>query len=109
GLAAQGGADSAWTSATLSLAALYFHPAVARARAAWETTRAAERTAGARPQPELQSELGYATSNAVFESRWLVLLSAVFTVELGGKRGARVIAARARTAVAETDLDRKSV
>ena len=104
-LAAHGGADSAWTSATLSLAALYFHPAVARARAAWETTRAAERTAGARPQPDLQSELGYATSSAVFESRWLAVLSAVFTVELGGKRGARVIAARARTAVVETDLE----
>jgi outer membrane protein, heavy metal efflux system len=33
------------------------------------------------------------------------VLSAVFTVELGGKRGARQIAARARTAVAEIDLE----
>jgi len=105
-LSAHGGAaDTGWTSATLGLVALYYHPAVSRARATWESARAAEGTAGARPQPDLQGELGYATSSAVFESRWLGVLSAVFTVELGGKRGARVVAARARSAVAETDLE----
>jgi cobalt-zinc-cadmium efflux system outer membrane protein len=104
-LAAHRGADSGWTSATLGLVALYYHPAVARARAAWESARAAERTAGARPPPDVQGELGYATSSGVFESRWLATLGTLFTVELGGKRGARLIAARARTAVAETDLE----
>ena len=105
-LSAHGGAaDDGWTSATLGIVALYYHAAVARARATWESARAAEGSAGARPQPDVQGELGYATSSAVFESRWLGVLSAIFTVELGGKRGARLIAARARTAVAETDLE----
>ncbi len=104
-LAVHRGPDTAWTSATLSLVALYYHPAVARARASWESARAAERTAGARPQPDVQGELGYATSSDVFQSRWLAALGTLFTVELGGKRGARLIAARARSAVAETDLE----
>jgi outer membrane protein TolC len=104
-LAAHGATDGARTSATLGLVALYYGPAVATARAAWESARAAEGTAGARARPDVQGELGYATSSAVFESRWLAVIGAVFTVELGGKRGARLITARARTAVAETDLE----
>lgn len=104
-LARRGATDSAWTSATLGLVSLYYGPAVASARAGWESARAAERTAGARPQPDVQGELGYSTSSAVFESRWLAVIGAVFTVELGGKRGARLIAARARSAVAETGLE----
>ena len=104
-LATRGASDTLWNSATLGLVALYYHPAVDRARAAWEVARAGERTAGARPQPDVQGELGYAVSSAVFESRWLAALSAVYTVEFGGKRGARVMAARARTTVAETDLE----
>jgi cobalt-zinc-cadmium efflux system outer membrane protein len=106
-LAAHGSKPSSggWRGADLALVALYYQPAVERARAGWLAARAAERTAGARPQPDLQSELGYATSAAVFESRWYSAVNAIFTLELGGKRGARVVAARARTAVAETDLE----
>ena len=95
----------AWTSADLALVALYYQPGVERARDAWLAARAAEVTAGARPQPDLQGELGSATSSEVFQSRWYASVNAIFTLELGGKRGARVVAARARTAVAETDLE----
>jgi len=106
-LAAHGSrpSSSGWGAADLSLVALYYQPAIERARAGSLAVQAAERTAGARPQPGLQSELGYATSADVFQSRWYSSVNAIFTLELGGKRGARVIAARARTAVAETDLD----
>ena len=97
--------DGTWSSADLTLVALYYQPAVERARDGWLAARAAEVTAGARPQPDLQSELGYATSSEVFQSRWYASVNAIFTLELGGKRGARVVAARARTAVAETDLE----
>ena len=106
-LAAHGSRASSrgWSSADLALVALYYQPSVERARAGWLAVRAAERTAGARPQPDLQSETGYATSAEVFQSRWYASVNAIFTLELGGKRGARVSAARARTAVAETDLE----
>src|SRR5262249_18232049 len=106
-LAAHGSRPSVtgWRATDLALVALYYHPAVERARAGWLAARAGERSAGARPPAELQSEHGYATSGAVFESRWYSGVNGIFTLELGGKRGARVIAARARTAVAETELD----
>lgn len=106
-LAAHGSRASSrgWSSADLALVALYYQPSVERARAGWLAVRAAERTGGARPQPDLQSETGYATSAEVFQSRWYASVNAIFTLELGGKRGARVSAARARTAVAETDLE----
>lgn len=97
--------DSGWRAADLALAALYYQPALDAARASWRSSRAAEVTAGARPRPEAQGELGYATTAAVFESRWLAAISAILTIELGGKRGARLAAARARTAVAEADLE----
>ena len=104
-LAAHGATDSAWTSATLGLVALYYGPAVATARAAWRTARAGERAAGARPQPAADGEIGHTVSNAGTESPWIGRVLSIFTVELGGKRGARIAAARARTAVAETDLE----
>lgn len=97
--------DSGWRAVDLALAALYYQPALDAARASWRSSRAAEVTAGARPRPEAQGELGYATTAAVFESRWLAAISAILTLELGGKRGARLAAARARTAVAEADLE----
>ncbi|HEX5385413.1 MAG TPA: TolC family protein [Gemmatimonadales bacterium] len=97
--------SAAWRPADLALAALYWQPALDRARAEWRAARAGEITAGARPEPALESQLGYATSSDVFESRWVAALTTVFTLELGGKRGARVAAARARTALAEVELD----
>ena len=104
-LAAHGATDSAWTSATLGLVALYYGPAVATARAAWESARAAEGTAGARPQPAAEGEVGHTISGAEPGSPWIGRILSIFTVELGGKRGARIAAARARAAVAETDLE----
>ncbi len=98
-------ADSGWRSTDLALVALYFQPALDRSRAAWRAARAAERDAKARPPASVQGELGRATSSQVFESRWIAGLNGIFTFELGGKRGARVAATRARTAVAEAELE----
>ncbi|HEU5171107.1 MAG TPA: TolC family protein [Gemmatimonadales bacterium] len=105
-LAAHGAAPAdGWRSSDLALVALYYQPALDRARAQWRSARAGERTAAARPQPDLQGELGYAPGAQALESRWLAAINAVFTVELGGKRGARLAAARARTAAAVADLE----
>lgn len=104
-LAAHGAGDSAWTSASLGLVALYYQPAMARARAAWDAARAGERTAGARPQPAAEGEVGHTVSRSGTESPWIGRILGIFTLELGGKRAARIAVARARTAVAETDLE----
>jgi outer membrane protein, heavy metal efflux system len=94
-----------WRSTDLALAALYWQPGLDRARAAWHAAQAGEITAGARPQPAVQSEFGYGTSSESFGSRWFAAVGAIFTPELGGKRGARIATARAHTAAAEVDLE----
>lgn len=96
--------SGAWSAAQLAVAAQVRHSDVAEAAAALEVARAGEITAGARPQPGVTGEFGRATDPGPFESPWFGSVMLSVTIELGGKRGARVAAARARTARAAVDL-----
>jgi cobalt-zinc-cadmium efflux system outer membrane protein len=93
-----------WTDRQLAVAALLLSPELARARAQWRAARAGERSAGARPAPGAEADIERAVSGSGAHSPWVVSLAALLTVELGGKRGARVQQARARTARDESDL-----
>jgi outer membrane protein, heavy metal efflux system len=93
-----------WTDRQLALAALRFRSELARARAEWRTALAGERTAGAGPIPGAEADVERAVAGSGGESPWVVSLAGLFTIELGGKRGARLQRARARTAVAEGEL-----
>lgn len=93
-----------WTGRQLALAALGLRADLARARAEWRAAQAGERTAARRPQPGAQASVERAVSGSEGQSPWVVSLGALLNVELGGKRGARLQQARARTAVAEADL-----
>ncbi|HEY7728793.1 MAG TPA: TolC family protein, partial [Candidatus Eisenbacteria bacterium] len=94
-----------WDEDALVLAAEYFQPALEEARARRRAAEAALVTAGARARPDIESEAGYGiTGTDAFESPWVLALASVFTLELGGKRGARIAAARARAAAAELDV-----
>jgi cobalt-zinc-cadmium efflux system outer membrane protein len=97
-------AGSAWSAAQFAAAAIEWHPEVAEAQAAVAVALAGEVTAGARPQPGFTGEAGRATDPGPFESPWFGSVSVSVTVELGGKRGARIAAARARTARAVVDV-----
>jgi len=96
--------DSGWTDRQLALAALHFRPELTRARAEWRAARAGQISAGARPQPGGQADVERAVSGSEGASPWVVALAGLYSVELGGKRGARLGQARARTAVAESEL-----
>jgi outer membrane protein TolC len=89
-----------WSPEYLALAAWYFRPEVESARRGWRTAQAAEVTAGQRPQPGV-AVTGLRSEAGPFESPWGGILTLTIPVELGGKRGARVQAARSRSAVAE--------
>jgi outer membrane protein TolC len=104
-IARHGGAmDTArWTDRRLALAALALRSDVERARRDWLTAGAGVRTAGARPAPGAEAAVERAVSGSE-SSPWVVSLEGLFTIELGGKRGARVQAARGRQVVAESDL-----
>jgi outer membrane protein TolC len=98
--------DRRWSGRQLALAALGLRADLARARAEWRAAAAGERSAAARPQPGAEASVERAVSGSEGQSPWVVSLAGLLAVELGGKRGARLQQARARTAMAEADLRR---
>ena len=93
--------DVAW----LAFAALYFGSELDARRAEWRAAVAAEGTAAQRPPIGPDADLERRVGGAELEAPWVVALSLPLTIELGGKRGARVAAARARTLAARVALD----
>ncbi|MEO7985285.1 MAG: TolC family protein [Gemmatimonadales bacterium] len=93
-----------WTDRQLAVAALKLRAELPRARADWRTAKAGERSAGGRPQPGVSADVERAVSGSKGQSPWVVALAGLLSLELGGKRGARMQEARARAAVAEADL-----
>jgi outer membrane protein TolC len=94
-----------WDEDALVLAGEHFQPALDEARARRRAADAALVTAGAPTRPDIEAEAGYGiTGTDAVESPWVVALAGVFTLELGGKRGARIGAARARAAAAQLDV-----
>jgi outer membrane protein, heavy metal efflux system len=93
-----------WTDRQLALAALRLRSDLRRLRAEWRAASAAVRTAGARRGIGVQGEVERRVSGRDEGSPWVVGLAGILEVELGGKRGARVQAARAGVALAESRL-----
>jgi outer membrane protein TolC len=83
---------------SLTLAALYFHPDLQVARARVATARAAEITAGARPNPTAALLPTWVVSSFPGETPWLFGASFDVPIETAGKRGRRIELARALTA-----------
>jgi outer membrane protein TolC len=86
-----------WDLQTLSLAALYFNPALESARARVAGTEAALVTAGARPNPSLSIAPGIPTP-------YLLTLDFAFPIETAGKRRHRIQVARSLDQSARFDL-----
>jgi outer membrane protein TolC len=86
------------------VAAIRLRAEIARARAEWLVAKAGERTAGVRPAPGVTADVERAVSGSNGQPPWVVSIGVLATVELGGKRGARIQQARARTAQAEAEL-----
>lgn len=86
-----------WDLQTLSIAALYFNPALDVARARVGMADATIVTAGARPNPTLSIQPG-------IPSPYLLSLDFSIPIETAGKRGYRVHAARNLSEAARLDL-----
>ncbi|MEZ5329911.1 MAG: TolC family protein [Verrucomicrobiales bacterium] len=77
-----------WGLGELTLAALYFHPDLATARAEFKLALAGEKEAGELPNPVANLGLGYnATSMGI--SPWILTTALDIPVELAGKRSLR--------------------
>lgn len=93
-----------WTDRQLAVAAIRLRADIARARAEWLVAKAGERTAGVRPAPGVTADVERAVSGSDGQPPWVVSVGALASIELGGKRGARMQQARARVAEAEAEL-----
>ncbi len=92
---------SSWGVADLSLAAFWFHPDLAVARAEARTAGAGVTTASARPNPTFAFRPEYVTNPAPGDSRWVADFGLDIPIELGGKRDARIERAKKRALAAE--------
>ena len=80
-----------WDVQALTVAALYFHPDLAVARASWGVARAGIVTAGARPELGVAVGPGFNSSTPAHTvTPWIFNLDLDFTIETAGKRGLRV-------------------
>ncbi len=94
-----------WDVAGLECAALYFNPALARARARIEVAKSAEISAGQRPNPQLGVDLEHHSDTSEGRTPWSIGPRFEFTIEQPSRRRARIEGAVARTAATEIDLD----
>jgi outer membrane protein TolC len=94
-----------WTLDLLSLAAVYFDPDLAAARARWQRRQAAEATAAQRPNPSLAPLVEYDQEpDQPGDSPWTVGLAFEVPFVAGGKREARVAAAQALSEAARLEV-----
>ncbi len=78
-----------WDLNSLTLAAFYFHPDLAVARAQWRLADAGVKTAGGRPNPTLSVTPSY-NSTVFTPSPWAPSVNFDIPIETMGKRGKRI-------------------
>ncbi len=79
-----------WNFEQLALAALYLHPSLETVRAEWAVARAAEITAGGRPNPTLSAGPEYNFNPARALSPWIANVQFDLPIETAGKRRLRM-------------------
>lgn len=102
-----------WTARQLAIAASWFRADRSVRLAEIRAADASLITAGGHPQPGISTDLEYAFSDPQASSRWGLALAGIFTIELGGKRAARIGRAQAtalavRAAAAEAEWEQVS-
>lgn len=78
-----------WNLNSLTIAAFYFHPDLAVARAQWQLAEAGVKTAGGLPNPTLSITPQYNTTTLV-PSPWGPSVNLDLPIETAGKRGKRI-------------------
>ena len=81
-----------WDLNALTLAAFYFHPDLAVARAQWQLANAGVKSAGGRPNPTLSVTPQYNTTTLV-PTPWAPAVNFDLPIETMGKRGKRIAGA----------------
>lgn len=79
-----------WDLNSLTVAAFYFHPDLAVARAQWRLAEAGVVTAGARPNPSVTFTPGYDNQIPNTPSPWILPVTFDLPIETAGKRAKRI-------------------
>jgi outer membrane protein TolC len=79
-----------WDLNALTLAAFYYQPAFAEARAQWTSLQAAEITAGQRPNPSVTVTPSYDSQVPDTPTPWIIPVTFDIPIETAGKRGRRM-------------------
>jgi len=82
-----------WGLNTLTLAAFYYQPPLAEARAQFAEAQAAKITAGERPNPSVSTSPAYDTQIPENPSPWMIPVNFNVPIETAGKRGKRIAVA----------------
>ena len=93
-----------WDLRALTLAAFYYQPSLAYARAQLLAAQAARITAAERPNPSLSVSPAHDSGSPGAPSPWIVPLSMDWPIETAGRRGDRMAVARHLAAAAHWDL-----
>lgn len=93
-----------WDFALLTLVALYYHPDLDTARAAWEVAAAGVMTAAARPNPTVKIAAGDTANAEPGLSSWLLNTPLDIPLETAGKRGYRIAQATHLSEAARLNL-----
>ena len=93
-----------WDLPTCTLAAFYFHPDLAVARAQQAVARAGVVTAGGRPNPTLNVAPGYNFNAASAVSPWMPAMNVDLPIETAGKRRHRISRANQLSEAARLSL-----
>ncbi len=90
-----------WDLNTLTLAVLYYQPALAEARAQWAAVEATQITAGQRPNPTV----GFTpTKDTTTTPPWILGVTWDIPIETAGKRGKRIAQAEHLSEAAKWDF-----
>ena len=98
------GRGQPWDLEALTLAAFYYQPALADARAQLLAAQAARITARERPNPSLSLTPAYDSGVPGVPSPWIVPVAIDWPIETAGRRGDRMAEARHLAAAARWDL-----
>lgn len=99
---------STWGLRELTLAAFFYHPQLAVARAQWQATQAQEITAGQKPNPAVSGNVEHHSKTDGGVSPWTLGISLDIPIETGDKRRIRIDQATSLSKAARIDIGQQA-
>jgi len=99
---------SIWGLKELTLAAFFYHPQLAVARAQWQAARAQEITAGQKQNPSITGNIEHHSKTEGGISPWTLGIGFDIPIETGNKRQARINQASSLSQAARIDIGQQA-